>query len=245
MSPREILNQLGLDERESAIYLANLEIGLSSARDIAKKANLQRTYFYDISEKLIKEGIIKQIKKGKKRFFLAAEPEKIVELQEQKLNKLKESLPQLKAIQNTLGEKPKVYFYEGRDGINQINEDTLRYKGEVVGFTTPCFVSADEEKLSRDYINKRISSKIKARVIGEISDEMMKLKKRDADELRETRMLPKNIFSSQVEVGIYGNKSYFTNYKNEFGLIIEDTEISKTLRNIFELVWNSGRIIMD
>jgi len=243
MNPKEMLKQLGLDDKESAIYLANLEIGISPAREIAQKANIQRTYFYDIAEKLIKEGVIKQIKKGKKRLFLASEPEKILELQEQKLNELKNSLPQLKAIQNTSGEKPKVYFYEGSDGINQINEDTLRYKGEITGFTTPRFVSTDEEKLSRNYINKRISSKIRVRVIGEISNEVLQLKKRDKEELRETRMLPNDIFTSQVEIGIYGNKSCFVNYKNEFGLIIEDSEISKTLKNIFELVWNSGRII--
>ena len=36
---------------EAARYL---EIGISSAKEIAKKANIQRTYFYDISENLIK-----------------------------------------------------------------------------------------------------------------------------------------------------------------------------------------------
>lgn len=245
MNPQEILSHLGLDERGAAIYLASLELGLASARDIAKKAGIQRTYFYDISEKLMKEGLIKQITKEKKRLFLAVDPERIVEVQERRLRHLKESLPRLKAIQNTLGEKPKVYFFEGREGIRQINEDTLKYEGEVLNFTTPRFVSADEERLSREYIGKRVASKIRARVIGEVSGEMMKLKERDPQELRETRVLPKNLFTSQVEVGIYGNRSYFANYKEEFGLIIEDSEISKTLKNVFELVWNSGRIVTD
>ncbi len=243
MNAKEALQQFGLDEKEATIYLANLEVGLSSAKEIAQKANIQRTYFYDISEKLIQVGIIKQFKKGKKRMFLAVEPEKIIEMQEEKSQQLRDSLPQLKAIQNTSGEKPKVYFYEGRSGIDQVNEDTLKYRGEITAFTTPKFISADEEKLSQEYIQKRISLKIKARVIGEISDEILKIKQKDASELRETRMLPKNLFSSQVELGIYGSKSYFINYKNEFGLIIEDTEISKTLKNIFELVWDSGRIL--
>ena len=105
----------------------------------------------NISENLIKAGIIKQIKAGKKRLFQACEPEKLIELQEERLKELKTALPILKALQNTKGEKPKVYFYEGKNGIDQINEDTLRYKGEVVGFTTPRFVSADEEKDGLDW----------------------------------------------------------------------------------------------
>jgi len=243
METKEVLKNLGIEERETVIYLANLEIGIASAKEIAKKANIQRTYFYDISDNLIKIGIVKQIKAGKKTLFQACEPEKLIELQEEKLKELKNALPRLKALQNTKGEKPKVYFYEGKDGINQINEDTLRYKSEIIGFTTPRFVSADEEKLSQEYIKKRIAAGIKARVIGEVSEEMLQIQKKDIIELRKTKMLPTNIFTSQVEIGIYGNRSYFANYKDECGLIIEDTEIAKTLKNIFELVWNSGRIV--
>ena len=92
MNAKEALQQFGLDEKEATIYLANLEVGLSSAKEIAQKANIQRTYFYDISEKLIQVGIIKQFKKGKKRMFLAVEPEKIIEMQEEKSQQLRDSL---------------------------------------------------------------------------------------------------------------------------------------------------------
>lgn len=243
MNILETLKYLGLENRESAVYLANLEIGVASAREIANKANLQRTYFYDISEKLIKRGIIRQIKKGKKKLFVAVEPDRLIEIQEKQLEIAKSLLPQLKAIRNTFGEKPRVYFFEGKDGINQINNDTLQYKDEIVGFTTPRFLTADDEKLSKEYISKRVARGLKARVVGEISNEMIKIKKRDKEELRETRMLPKNLFNSQVEVGMYGNRCYFTNYKDEFGLIIEDSEISKTLKSVFEIIWSSGKIV--
>ena len=243
MNINETLSQFNLDEKESAIYLAALETGITTAREIAKRAGIQRTYFYDLSEKLLKMGLLQQISKGKKRYFRAAEPEKLLEMQEERLKELQNALPELKALQNTKGQKPKVYFFEGRAGINQVNEDTLRYKGEYLAFTTPRFISADEEKLSREYIAKRKALGIKVRVIGEVSPEVAKIKSRDKEELRETKMLPKDLFSSEVEIGMYGNKVFFANYKDQFGLIIEDSEISKTLKNIFEIIWEGGFVI--
>lgn len=243
MNINETLALFNLDEKESAIYLAALETGIATAREIAKRAGIQRTYFYDLSEKLLKLGLLQQISKGKKRYFQAAEPEKLLEMEEERLAELKNTLPELKALQNTRGKKPKVYFFEGRSGIDQVNEDTLKYKGEILGFTTPRFVSADEEKLSREYIARRKSLGIKARIIGEVSPEMAKIKSRDKEELRETKMLPKDLFSSEVEIGMYGNKVFFANYKDQFGLIVEDSEISKTLKNIFEIIWKGGFVI--
>jgi sugar-specific transcriptional regulator TrmB len=243
MKLSEILIQFNLDEKESAIYLAALEVGIATAREITRRAGIQRTYFYDLSEKLIKLGLLLQINRDKKRYFQAASPEKFLEIQEARLKELKSALPEFKALQNTKGQKPKVYFFEGRMGIDQVNEDTLKYKGEILGFTTPRFVSADEEKLSREYIAKRKSLGIKVRAIGEVSPEISSLKNRDEHELRETRMLPKDLFSSDVEFGMYGNKAFFVNYKEEFGLIIEDSEISKTLKKIFEIIWRGGFVI--
>ena len=114
-----------------------------------------------------------------------------------------------------------------------MNEDTLRHKCEIIGFTTPRFVSANEEKLSQEYIAKRKLLGIKVRIIGEVSPEVAKIKSRDNEELRETKMLPKDLFSSEVEIGMYGNKVFFANYKDQFGLTIEDSEISKTLKKYF------------
>lgn len=239
----EVLEQFNLDQKEAALYLASLELGLTSASNIAKKAGIQRTYFYDLSEKLIKLGLMKQVRKGRKRLFSATEPEKLVEMQEQRLQQLKSVLPELKSLYNTSGQKPRVFYYEGRDGIDEINADTLRYKGEILGFTTPRFVNKDQQRISRQYIQERIRVGNRVRVIGELAPEILELQQRDKRELRQTRILPRELYSSEVEIGIYGNKVFVIDYKEEFGFIIEGSDIAKVLKMIFEIVWGSGRVI--
>lgn len=225
------------------MYLATLELGEASAKDIAQKAGIQRTYFYDISDKLIKSSFLKQIVKGKKRLFIALEPEKLLELEEKKFKQLKNALPQFKALFNTKGQKSKIFYYEGLEGIRQIVNDSLSFKNEVLFFETPLVVTTDQQKLLKEYIKKRMVLGIKARVIGEVSPEIINMKARDKNEMRETRILPKGIFSSDVEIGIYGNRIYIIDFKDEFGFIVEDSNISGVLKKIFEIIWGSGKII--
>lgn len=243
MDLEKVLENLGLNKKEAAIYLAALELGEASAISITKKASIQRTYFYDLSSRLIALGLLRQIKKGKKRFFSALEPDKLLDLAEKKLKDLKEALPQLKSLFNTKGQKSKIFYYEGLEGMRHIIEDSLSFKSEILFFETPHIVALDQRKLLKEYIRKRVALGIKARVIGELSPEIINMKAGDKNEMRETRILPKDIFSSDVEIGIYGNRVYIADFKYEFGFIVEDSNISSVLKKIFEIIWESGKII--
>lgn len=243
MNNKEILGQLGLNNKEVDIYLATLEQGLAPATTIAKTAGIQRTHFYDLAEKLLRLGLLKQVIKDRRRCFAALQPDKLISIYERRLELLKKAIPELESLHSSSGQKPRIYYYEGRDGIEQINRDTLLHKGEIVGFTTPRFLTKHDEELSRLYIKKRINLKNKVRVIGEVSPEIQSLRQRDKQELRETRMLPKDYFHSNIEIGIYGNKVFVIDYKQEFGFIVESEEISRTMKMIFELIWGSGKIV--
>lgn len=244
MNINNIIEQTGLNQKESVIYLATLELGIATASQITQKTGIHRTYFYDIIKGLVKKGFIKQSKKDKKTIFIAESPNKILEMQERKLNEFKKIIPELNAINNLTTKKPKVYYYNGQAGMEEINNDTIMgNESELVGFTTPRFINSHEKKLSNEYIAKRKSAGKMVRVIGEMSNEIMEVKKRDDQELRETRILPVDLFHSEIEIIIGNDKVYIVNYKDEFGMIIEDKEIAKVQKQIFEIIWNGGKII--
>lgn len=238
MNIKDVLAQFNLSEKESSVYVATLELGTSTAVAIAKKAGIQRTHFYDISESLINAGFLQRVSKENKGLYSAADPETVIEIEEKKIEKLKQTLPELKALYNTSGKKPKLTYYEGRSGIEQINEDTLRYKGEAVAFTTPRFVSFPSRSTGKSYIEQRIAMGNHVRVIGEDSSEIHGLQEKDRGELRETRILSRDVFRSEIEIGIYGSKVFIIDYKEQFGFIIEDTEIARVMKMIFEIVWS-------
>lgn len=233
------LKELGIKDKEIAIYLSTLELGLASAQEITRKAGLKRTLFYDVSRQLMKRGLLLQTYRGKRRYYFAADPEKLIEEWKNKIEKIEKSVPFLKSIYNLSNVKPKIRFYEGSDGLKEINNDVLRQGAEVLVFSTPKFL----DETGQDFIKKRVEAKIPARIIIPASKEAVEQKKRDKEELRETKMLPQNIFTSNVRIGIYGNRLFIVNHKGNFGLIIEGNDITEPLKKLFELVWRSGFII--
>ena len=54
----DVLNELGLEERETKIYLLLLKEGDSSALQIARKVKIDRTTIYDVLERLISKGLV-------------------------------------------------------------------------------------------------------------------------------------------------------------------------------------------
>jgi hypothetical protein len=57
-------------------------------------------------------------------------------------------------------------------------------------------------------------------------------------------MIPQDLFNSDIEIVIYGgNKVAITNYRQEFGLIIESSDIASVLKQLFELIWRGGFVI--
>ena len=243
MSIKDTLAELGLGKKATKIYLAALEQGTASASVIAQKAGIQRTAFYDTARTLIDAGFLLRTVQNKKTLFTAINPESLLDIQRKRIEKLERILPELKAIHNIKGIKPKISYYEGPAGIELIGRDTLKFKNEIVGFSTPRFLNFNEKQFGREYISQRVALRNRVRVIGEVSPEILELKRHDKEELRETRMLPQTLFHSDIEIGIYGHKVFILDYKQEFGFIIESQEIASVLKMIFEIVWNSGRIV--
>jgi len=238
-----VLKDFGIEAKEALLYLAALELGEATASQIANKAGIPRTYFYDLSQKLIAIGLVKETRLEKRRLFLAVGPERLVQLQKERLQKLERALPELKALHNTKGQKPQIFYYDGREKLLQVTNDALNYKGEIAAFSTPQLFMAGKEQFGAEFIKKRVAVGNRVRIIAEVSPQFLELKKKDHLELRETRLLPKNIYDSEVEIGIYANHVSIVDYKEELGFIIESSSVAHTLKKVFEIVWNSGKIV--
>ncbi len=246
MDLKQILTKLGFKENKARIYLACLELGIATAGQLAKKAGVERTYFYDLVEELVNQGFIIQTAKGKKRYFTAESPKKIIQIQKENLKMAEEALPELESIYNTSGKKPKVSFYDGQEGLSKVYEDAYSEKRrgkEIVAFSSEKFLAPKHKKLVLDYMWKRVKAGVSVRGIVPVDSEILKEKERDKKVLREIRLLPKNLLTSDMEMTMYDNKVAFINFKREFGLIIESKEIAEALKDVFELVWDSGKII--
>jgi len=243
MNLDEKLQTLGLNEKEAKIYLASLELGLTTIQNIAKKADIKRSTVYEIIENLITQNLITVIPKGKKRYFLAAEPSKLQELIAQKQENLKKMLPELEALSKVSPIKPKIRFYEGVEGIKSVYNDTLKDNEEILAFVS--IATAYKSKglidwLLKQYVTRRSEKKIFAKVIAPDSNLAKNYKQRDQKEYRETRFISEKEYPFSIEINIYNNKVALMSFKKEelMGVIIESKEIANTFRTMHKFFWN-------
>lgn len=240
MEIRNVLEQFGLQGKKADVYLAALELGSSSVIDIAKKAGIKRTTCYDILQDLIGEGLISETSKGKKRLFVGEDPEKIQRNLKNKERLFSEILPQLQSIHNVRGAKPKIRFYEGKEGLKEVYEDTLENNREILSFGSYDVVHMLGMDWAQDYLKKRTKKEIYVRAIVPGEQRMVKdFIEKDQEQRRSTKTIDPKKYPFSIEINIYGHqKVALMSAKEEIGLIIEGQEIHNTMKLIFELIWD-------
>ena len=243
-----IFKKLGLSDKETAVYLALLEQGAVSVRDLAKAADLNRGTTYDILKKLQDLGLASFFHKNTKQHFVAEDPDKILKLlynRQSELNraeeKIKELVPELKSLQEKGGDKPVTKFYEGKPGVKFILDDILssmkaRALKEYYVYSA-AGVREDIYEAYPDFNKKRIKHGIKVNTISLSAgggtyglDDRKWLKTPSAS-------------SGQVEMTfilIYADKCAFISRdsrNNPVGVIIENKMIYETQKALFLQMW--------
>ena len=187
------------------------------------------------------KGLVSYVIKSGKQYFEVAEPEKLLNILREKESKISKILPDLKNIYKSVIEKPKIEFYEGKEGLKTILDDIIRIKEEILVYCS----TKKQLQLLRFYfpnfIRRRIKERIKTKVITEKSKEALEIHSKDKEELREMKFLPKDL-EFPTSTNIYGNKVAILSLEKEIvGVIIENENIANTQRNVFDLLWDIAK----
>jgi len=234
----ETLKQIGLHEKEAKIYLACLELGETGIKDVARKSNIKRTTIYEIIDEMINAGYLKTTFKGKRKRYVAIEPQELKILIRKKETLLNHILPQLSAMSNVSDMKPRVWFYQGKDGILQAYEDSLNYPGiEVVGWGSGEVVRMFDANEVEKYIQKRLRKKILQTLIMPNDEESNKFAEKDSRQLRKTKSVSVEEYPFKIEINIYANRVGIFSIRDKMAVIMESEQISSAMRMIFQMCW--------
>lgn len=236
----DYLSDLGLKTREAVIYLSCLKLGQATVSTISQDSGIQRTFVYDILEDLIKKGIASLVIVNDLKYFSVIPIEEFEQMQLEKVKRLGVIVPEIKMIEGTGGPRPKVKFFEGKEGLREAQFDTLNLPNgsEILAYATASGIYYDEERFGKTYISERVKKKIRVRAIVPETPETKELIKFNREQLRQSRLVPAEKFPFRNEIDIYGNKVAIISYQKELiAVIIESEAIAETQRMIFELAW--------
>jgi sugar-specific transcriptional regulator TrmB len=240
----KILEEIGLTQNESKVYLSLIELGSSSATQIIQKTGLHRAVVYDLLERLIEKGLVGHAIKARKKFFEATNPERLKEILQEREQKLSEILPRLMEL-SKFQTKLEVKIYKGKEGIKNVFEDILRSKpkewlslgsGGETYKVLPYFLE--------HFHKARVKNKILVR--GLLLDNPTARKRGETlakMPFSEIRYLPKTFLTPTV-MNIYDNRVTLYSVTEEnipFIILIENKELSKSFKEYFEWLWKLSK----
>ncbi|MCA9372325.1 hypothetical protein KC726_05525 [Candidatus Woesebacteria bacterium] len=240
------LQVLGLSEEEIEIYLLVLTTGTMTVLHIARNSHIPRTTVYLLIDSLIDKQLLQIKMKGKKKYYVATEPNRLIEIiREQQSNlekahrELNRELPKLEALYCAKHNKPKIRYYEGEKQVRKIYEETLNADEIYVQCMTQQARAVMGAYLDA-YFSRVIRRMIHTKEIVSDSKEDKEYQAEYATERNQIICIPSK-YNYETDYMIYNDNVAFITYKEGIpvGVVIEDKEIAAFERSRFLLIWES------
>ncbi len=255
----ELMEEIGISETEVGIYTTLLKDGPLTMAEIASGASVPRTTCIENIKRLIKKGLVSQTVMRSRKQYIAEEPEKIrtimyhkqveAESRVKKLNELRNDLPNFLSL---LSDKSKegrkkskfpIKYYEDSNGFLDVCERSLTNSTQEILFIS----NMDEwKKVFTDeyayqyYVPKRLQKKLFAKTLAIKSPLAANIRSSDSELMREMRFLPEG-YDFKPTIIINDNEvSIMTSSDPYNAILIEDSDITKLFRDVFNNLWTSA-----
>jgi len=246
----KIFEEIGFTQGEIKVYISLLGLGESTIGPISKKSGVTPAKTYPILEKLKEKGLITSIIKSGTTFFQLLNPNRILNLLDERERKIsqqkdeiKNLLPQLSALQKSEAEQF-ASIYETFNGIKTLYDEILEYlnksKEDFIGFTLGGEYQNEQANLFfKNYDAKRKEAGIKTKLIGlEKQKKFLKenYSKRNDVEIRYvSHSVPTGviIFGNKVSTLLWGEKPV--------AFVIHSKQNAESYRNFFYSIWKKAK----
>ncbi|MFA5994635.1 MAG: helix-turn-helix domain-containing protein [Parcubacteria group bacterium] len=232
----QVLQSLGLQEKEAKVYLALLQMGKGSVPGISVKAGTKRPTTYLILEELRKKGLVNLLPRKMKVLYVAKSPQILLEEQREKEQMIEANMPELLAMFNVQMEKPKVTYYQGKDNIAKLygeifKEKDILFYGSIASISSEAYVQVEK------YLHIVKKEKLQVREILQADEKSLAYAKEHVTENHQIKIAPEE-YKLATDNMIFGSKVAIITYKDEaMAVVIESSDVAETYKSMFEMAW--------
>jgi sugar-specific transcriptional regulator TrmB len=234
-----LFQRIGLNKKESAIYVALLEGGQATVSEIARRTALHRPAIYRELAHMRKRGLVEKVVHGKQQRYIAAPPERLESLVEQTRADFGAALPELHSLYEGSPHRPVVRFLEGKHGVRAVFEDLIRksQRGDVFyRYSSRKDTTRGDAYLPSSYREDRDRKQLERFVITSTATAGGKRPRLG----RMTKVIPPDVdlFAYDVTQIIYRDTVAFIDYQTEMAFIVESPTIAQFQKRIFKLLFD-------
>lgn len=245
MNPK-LLENIGLTEAETRVYLALVELGSTKTCPLSIKSKVSYSKIYKILYRLEQKGLVGHIIKGKVKYFKAMDPNTILDYVDEKAKNLEaqkaeieKALPGLKSLipsDNT----PEAVIYNGFKAIKNILMNMLKELKSDEGYNVMGAMYEEDILGTRPFFklfhSERAKKKIKVKMLansntkGNIEKETFKL--------AEVRYLPKYLMTN-MHIFFYNKTVILILWmKDPIAFSITSKDAVNSFKTYFDTFWN-------
>ncbi len=246
------LVEAGMSGAEARVYVALLSRPSMSIQEIADLSEIPRSTVLIALDRFVSNGVIDEYTYGKRRNFVVSSPQMVEHYIDDKINNLalqKASLSKL--VSNikdahflTKSQAMQIEILKGENGFKELYQKTLELKkGEEI-----LRISVDAKKFFflpeflKDYSQAKNKRGIKTRLLIPEGDMAREVKKRDYEDLRETRFLSKKLYNPDSAISIWKDSLAITAWdENLETIVVKSQQAVDIFRSMFELLWLNAK----
>ncbi|MEK7530346.1 MAG: helix-turn-helix domain-containing protein [Patescibacteria group bacterium] len=254
----ELVQQLrdsGLSDKSSKVYALLITEGGAYPSAIAERTHLNRSTVYKVLTELTIQGLVNEIERGKKLYYIVESPQKLVRLAKRKAEtaldhseRAEHLLPELLTRFDAGGLRPRMRYFEGHDAVLSIYEDHIQKtkpyemlaianSGDVMSFLPEKFYARYRRVKANMHVTTRGILPANERstdiALGLYGDVPMQYRPT-------VRYLSPEKFPLSGEIVVYRTDRVSIvelSHGHISGIIIEDAGFNTMMRSIFNLAW--------
>lgn len=234
------LRSFGLTKNEILVYLYLIEEGSATPPQISKSTGIARTNCYHLLQSLQSQHLISEQKHGKRKAYVANDPDALLQSIERKHYEAKQIVPDLRALYTATKNKPKIEFYAGFNQVKQIYLQTLSAEIVYAIGSTKQITTIDSDFLDH-YFNQLKQKGIFLKDILTIdSQTQTRTFKELMKGLYEVSYLPSRVTDQPTDILIWNNSiALITLEEPIFGTVITSPTLTKTFKTLFSLLFKN------
>ena len=234
---QESMKELGFTDNESKIYLILVRAGALTAAQISDKTKIHRMNVYSLLERLQEKGLISFSLTGKRKYYQAANPKMLLDLEEERKKKIAHIVSELESQINQSVDTQEALIYKEKKGIRAALEQVTKSKTEVCIFASGWVFQKHFPEYFEAWHQRLVDNKVKGKMLLSIHFKDTKiLKPWDYRYLSSDFIFPSTtlIFEDKVLLNLWGIPP--------LAILIKGKEVAESYKKYFELLWKTAKL---
>ncbi|MFH0769802.1 MAG: helix-turn-helix domain-containing protein [Candidatus Peregrinibacteria bacterium] len=242
--PIDILQSFGLSKAEAELYELLLPLGDVPMAAVTRVTGRHPQSIYRLVDQLVAKGLVISEVRQHRRHIRAEDPRVFEQKQAERLRRLRESLPALRALQ----ERPQeavVRIERGPEAVRNLRRRAFSALGAGETYYILSASGSRFYEIMGDAMEKterlRIRRKVRKKMLAFESQRALLTQNEVFRTYVEMRYLPET-FPVPSSTNIYGNVTAIQIWSEDpIVILMESREVAQSYKDYFETLWKMGR----